>query len=830
MSRQYFCKLPRRRQQVQDHARLNGIDYLEVVGDQHRHLALHFLKPVTAGQFGAEHVYVQSNQSRRSIRVLSVSWSTHGQDEAVASNDVLVELERHGDFTTHILSIRQPALEVESQWLDKLLGTIEFSFAAACPGDFDCAPGPALPAAPAAEPDIDYLAKDYASFRQLMLDRISTIMPGWTERNPADLGIAVIETLAYAADQLSYYQDAVATEAYLGTARRRVSVRRHARLLDYRMHDGCSARAWAHIKAVGPEVLLAHTPLLTGTVRPDTLGAVAVDVQVDARDKIIARRVQLTGVPEDRQVFETLHDLTLDPGNNCIELYTWGDEQCCLPRGATGASLHAERRVDGTLLKVALATGDLLLFEEIADADGVAANADASRRHVVRLTAVRSDADTLVEPALQVLNVEWAVEDALPFALCVSSSVARGNIVVAQHGRSIVAEPVALPQAPSTLRQRPSLAHTGISYAVPFDNNAARRQPAATAMLQDPRAALATVSLTRTLSLRSSQAAAGASSAMSDPVPERTRWSVRRDLLRSDRFAEEFVVETESDGRAQLRFGDGVLGRKPAAGTRFLATYRIGNGTSGNIGAGCLGVIASRELDGIGACEVTNPLPGCGGVEPESIEHVRLYAPSAFRKQQRAVVPSDYASLAEQHPQVQKAVATQRWTGSWQTIFLTVDRKHGRAVDEEFEQALRAYLEPYRTMGHDLEIEAPRMVPLDVALEVCVAAGYLRSAVKAALLDAFSNRQRPDGSTGLFHADRLTFGQSVYLSTLIEAAMRVAGVSRVVARRFQRQGEPARGELEAGRIDVGRLEIVRLDNDPNAPANGHLELTMLGGL
>src|SRR2546427_6685807 len=48
------------------------------------------------------------------------------------------------------------------------------------------------------------------------------------------------ELLAYVGDYLSYQQDAVATEAYLGTARRRVSVRRHARLVDYLVHDGRS--------------------------------------------------------------------------------------------------------------------------------------------------------------------------------------------------------------------------------------------------------------------------------------------------------------------------------------------------------------------------------------------------------------------------------------------------------------------------------------------------------------------------------------------------------------------------------------------------------------
>ncbi len=77
-----------------------------------------------------------------------------------------------------------------------------------------------------------------------MLDRLSVLAPGQDERSPADLGSALVELVAYAGDQLSYYQDAVATEAYLGTARQRISLRRHARLLDYDMHDGCNARAW----------------------------------------------------------------------------------------------------------------------------------------------------------------------------------------------------------------------------------------------------------------------------------------------------------------------------------------------------------------------------------------------------------------------------------------------------------------------------------------------------------------------------------------------------------------------------------------------------------
>nr|HRC76642.1 putative baseplate assembly protein [Kouleothrix sp.] len=99
-----------------------------------------------------------------------------------------------------------------------------------------------------APPHIDYLARDFAGFRQLLLDHLSVTVPGWQERAAADQGNALIDLLAYAADYLAYYQDAVATEMYLGTARLRRSVRRHAQLLDYHLHEGCNARLWARVR------------------------------------------------------------------------------------------------------------------------------------------------------------------------------------------------------------------------------------------------------------------------------------------------------------------------------------------------------------------------------------------------------------------------------------------------------------------------------------------------------------------------------------------------------------------------------------------------------
>ena len=85
--------------------------------------------------------------------------------------------------------------------IDPLFAAVDFSFKVDCPTDFDCQPRCDCPPAPRQEPEIDYLAKDYASFRRLMLDRMAALMPQWQERNPADLGVTLVETFAYVGDQ-----------------------------------------------------------------------------------------------------------------------------------------------------------------------------------------------------------------------------------------------------------------------------------------------------------------------------------------------------------------------------------------------------------------------------------------------------------------------------------------------------------------------------------------------------------------------------------------------------------------------------------------------------
>jgi predicted phage baseplate assembly protein len=302
-----------------------------------------------------------------------------------------------------------------------------------------------------------------------------------------------------------------------------------------------------------------------------------------------------------------------------------------------------------------------------------------------------------------------------------------------------------------------------------------------------------------------------------------------RDLLNSRADDREFVVEVETDLSAAIRFGDDQRGQRPASGTAFSATYRVGNGARGNVGADALVHFVAGPGVAAAIAGVRNPLPAAGGAEPESLEDVRQRAPSAFRTQERAVTPDDYAEVTERNPQIQQAAATMRWTGSWRTVFITADRVGGVEVDAGFERDLRRFIEPFRMAGQDLEVDAPRPVPLEITLQVCVKPSHFRSDVKAALLQVFSKRTLPDGRRGAFHPDNFTFGQPVYLSRIYAAAQAVDGVASVDVTQFERQGQPDAQAFADGVLKFSRLEIPRLDNDSNFPERGVFHLDMKGG-
>ena len=153
-------------------------------------------------------------------------------------------------------------------------------------------------------------------------------------------------------------------------------------------------------------------------------------------------------------------------------------------------------------------------------------------------------------------------------------------------------------------------------------------------------------------------------------------WLPERDLLTSSAADHVFVPEIEQDATAFLRFGDDQHGMAAQTGMNFTATYRAGNGSAGNVARDTLAhaVLPVPFLPPLSDIQqVRNPLAASGGIDPESMQHIRQFAPFAYQTQERCVTETDYGQMTQRFPGVRAARGTLRWTGSWYTAFVSIE-------------------------------------------------------------------------------------------------------------------------------------------------------------
>lgn len=748
----------------------------------------------------------------------------------VVGRTLTIDVAERGDFSLYALALRRDGALLPG--FDPLLSAITVSFRLDCQQGFDCRAEPLADAPPPASAPIDYLARDYDGFRRLMLDRFAQLTPGWREPGAASPEVTLIEMLAHVADRLAYAQDAVATEAYLDTARRRVSAKRHARLVDYPMGEGSNARAFVHVRL---------RPTAPGTA--PLVATVSIGTRFMTRTQGVAPASGetpevLAGRAAGSQVFEALEQARLSSAHNRLLIHDWQEGVTLLPKGSTAMAVVDAGR------GVALAAGDLLLIEEVLDDDGNA-SPDPARRHVVRLTEVAAMIDPVGaigsggDPApLEILHLRWSSADALPMDLPLlrrtstdtvddippstgqPTLVARGNMVVVDHGEWRGSETLEPQRRPGRRRIVMPLSAGPVTMQPPHD--AALSAAASMAPAGRP---LGQLSVTR-------DAGAG-----SDPA-----WQVVDEIF--EEAGQQLVLDIGDDGRAALRTGSLASEASFDEAVPFLVRYRLGNGTLGNVGAEAIAhVLTDPHTGADGAliagltarpgdvALVRNPLPAQGGTDTETIDQVRLRAPITFRRQDRAVTGEDYVRFLLEDPLVAGAKAVEQWTGSARAIVLLVDLVGGGSLEPAIEQRLRDRLERVRLAGHVLEFRDPVLVPLEIAMRVCVRQAVPRRAVLKRMAQLFSSGRLPDGTPALFHPDNFGFGTSLRLSRLYAAAQAIDGVVHVEITSLRRQS--ARGDdaaaLETGTLDFGAYEIPLLANDPNFPDRGVVHFTLEGG-
>ena len=185
----------------------------------------------------------------RGVRVTEVLPSPEGDAHALR-----LKLEPVGDYATYTLWMSAQGVAAPGNALalamDPVFNALPFKFRPGC-FNIACAPPAKQAPPPDTAPAIDYLARDYDSFRHVLMAAMSARVPGWQPTNEADLDQVLIDLIAARGDELADAHDRVMAERGIGTARKRVSLARHARLVDYHIHQGQQATTPVAVQVAG---------------------------------------------------------------------------------------------------------------------------------------------------------------------------------------------------------------------------------------------------------------------------------------------------------------------------------------------------------------------------------------------------------------------------------------------------------------------------------------------------------------------------------------------------------------------------------------------------
>jgi hypothetical protein len=792
--------------------RVTGIDFVYVDASQTQ-LDVYFLKdpatvnPSLVGDVPAVRFRIDSVSGGESIArvpVTNVQWMTLG-----ARRIARLTTGAPGDFSYY-------RLRIEDGRIDPFYNNVRFTFKANCPTQFDCrAPEPEC--RPEAQTDYqpNYTARDFWSYRQALLDFASERYPRWKDRLEADAGMMLVEAISALGDEMAYMQDRIAREGYLETANERRSLRRHARLVDYQVHDGLGASAWLNFscRAGQAGIIPTGTPIWElGTARGATSAA---------GRRAGARIVFETGTG----LFETLAGYPVDARLNELPAHIWDESAACLDAGATEVYLVGD-------WSVALPAQP---FKWMLIESRPTAPSDPIRRWMIRVIELELTEDPV--QGIPLTRIRWEETQAMPFALDLAVTFVCGNLVPATAGEtqtlqfSIGTSATAPQQAMERTGPNGSIAYiqslAGTERRdVDYRGDLVWRGPDVASARPEIRlfeATLAGNAWVEGDEWEWRRSLVGVNSSQASDTHFTLDDGTWRRVTGFQRIGQEIVHRDYATNEGtSVRFGDNEFGRQPADHQVFQARYRLGNGVAGNVTPDTLVDFDGATLNFVAS--VTNPLAAIDGLDPETPGDIRIRAPEAFRAiTYRAVTTDDYAEAAERLDWVQRAGAAFRWTGSWQTCFTTPDPLGSFTVTPAQRTELEAQLNRFRQAGRETHAADPVFVNLDLRIRICVAVGSFRGDVAERVLEGLF------GANGFFLPDHFTFGTPLERSALEAAIQRVPGVRAVERIRMRRRGRFGWRTFAQLVYPVAPHELIRVENDREFPERGSVVLQMEGG-
>ena len=123
---------------------------------------------------------------------------------------------------------------------------------------------------------------------------------------------------------------------------------------------------------------------------------------------------------------------------------------------------------------------------------------------------------------------------------------------------------------------------------------------------------------------------------------ELSPYTLASDLLGVSSTSNVFFIEEASDFKTDIKFGDGVLGRKLKSGNIVIIDYNVCAGVMGN---GANNFSVATTVGGYSTATVSTNSKAEGGSDEETINSIRFNAPRHYNTQNRAVTTDDYKRI-----------------------------------------------------------------------------------------------------------------------------------------------------------------------------------------
>ena len=220
------------------------------------------------------------------------------------------------------------------------------------------------------------------------------------------------------------------------------------------------------------------------------------------------------------------------------------------------------------------------------------------------------------------------------------------------------------------------------------------------------------------------------------------KWELVDSFVESSSTSKHFSVSENNDENITVTFGDGIFGSIPPYGkNNIYASYRIGGGSQGNVGAGKISILdTSLAL----VKSTFNPSEAySSGSDKEDLESLRINAPLTYKTFYGALTLEDFASVVVRDFVKISEAESRRDPSNPDNIWIYVICKDAEPLSEDLSTEIVQYFEENnggrKIVGADeIKVMEAIYVPLDLKLDLVLYSDYTPSTVKAKVEDYVS--------------------------------------------------------------------------------------------